>query len=88
MTFQDKGAKRVGFSRPEPRRLFRLLPKREPPENTLFQIQKNLGGGNFKKYAKGFSGGAQHGFAVLGGGAELTSFARNRFALNRKTPPK
>ena len=48
---------------------------------------KNHGGGNFKKYAKGFSGGAQHGFAVLGGGAELTSFARNRFALNRKTPP-
>jgi len=34
-----------------------------------FSFPTNLGGGSFKKYAKGFLGEAQHSFAVLGGGA-------------------
>ena len=35
------------------------LPSRagDPTEKSLFLFQRNLGGGNLKKYAKGFSGG-------------------------------
>jgi hypothetical protein len=39
-----------------------------PPRNTLFQIKK-ISAGEISKNAKGFLGGAQRGFAVLGGGA-------------------
>jgi hypothetical protein len=39
------------------------------PTETAFSTKKEkIGGGNLKN-AKAFSGGAQHSFAVLGGGA-------------------
>jgi hypothetical protein len=37
------------------------LAKARPPENPLFLFQKISAGKTSKEYAKGFSGGAQHG---------------------------
>jgi len=54
-----------------------------------FQLKrKNTAGGKFKNNSRGgFSGWTRASFAGTGVGAELTSFARNRFELWRKTPP-
>ena len=59
------------------------------PENpTLSTKKKKLGGGEFKNDSRGgFSGWTRASFAGTGVGAELTSFARNRFELWRKMPP-
>ena len=57
-----------------------------PPEMP-FPNPKNLGGGNFKKYAKGFSGGARAGLPAQA--ARLThSFAGTEFARKCKIAPK
>ena len=60
------------------------------PENpTLSTKKKKYGGGKFKNDSRGgFSGWTRASFAGTGVGAELTSFARNRFELWRKTPPR
>jgi len=61
----------------------------EPTENTLFQIQKISAGGNLKKYAKGFLGGAQRGL-VRARRRDLhlvSNFAQNEFELWNTKPP-
>jgi hypothetical protein len=56
---------------------------------SLFQILKNLGGGNLKNNAKaGFFWRGAARLAVLGSGAELRHFAGNRFELRCKNEPK
>ena len=61
------------------------------PENPTLSTKKEKigGGGNSKNDSRGgFSGWTRASFAGTGVGAELTSFARNRFELWRKMPPR
>ena len=59
------------------------------PENpTLSTKKEKFGGEKFKNNSRdGFSGWTRASFAGTGVGAELTSFARNRFELWHKMPP-
>ena len=50
------------------------LKRHATTRNTPFRLKKKFGGGKFKKYAKGFSGWAQHSSAVLGGAAQRLVF--------------
>jgi hypothetical protein len=59
-----------------------LLAVVEPPENTLFNCKRNLGGGNQKMNQRVFLVGRAGVSRPLGVGAELarfSSFAQNRF---------
>ena len=58
------------------------------PENPTLSTKKKNSAGGFKNDSRGgFSGWTRASFAGTGVGAELTSFARNRFELWRKMPP-
>ena len=64
-----------------------LLAVVEPPENTLFNCKRNLGGGKSKNESKGFSGGASGRFTPAGVGAELRHFVGNRCELRHRAVP-
>ena len=50
-----------------------------PDQNTLYHFQKNHGGGNYKKYAKGFLVGARPPFGGQAARLRVTLFAGNGF---------
>ncbi len=59
----------------------------EPPEKSLFQIQKISAGEISKNNAKGFSGGASGRVRPQALGLSFSHFARNRFEFQRTREP-
>lgn len=60
----------------------------EPPETRPFQLKKkNTAGKSQKMNQRTVFWWGERGLARAGGRAELTSFARNRFAPDRKIAP-
>jgi hypothetical protein len=72
MTFQDKGAKRVGFADwAKPQRLYCFGSSRTTRKHPLQPKKKSRRGGNSKNKAKGFSGGVSAGVPAQAAGLSL-----------------